>query len=104
MKGIAITLAAREDGEAIGRIEKLVGHKIPRTSEALAEAPAKAEKPERPEKAVKAQKAPAKVAAPKRERSSEPKPAKPAERSPVVEDIDGEWNGPMPSFLSVSAG
>src|SRR5881628_728421 len=30
MKGIAITLATREDGEAVSRIEKLVGHKIPR--------------------------------------------------------------------------
>ena len=30
MKGIAITLATREDAEAIGRIEKLIGHKIPR--------------------------------------------------------------------------
>src|SRR3954454_16738214 len=30
MTGIAITLAAREDGEAVSRIEKLVGHKIPR--------------------------------------------------------------------------
>src|SRR6476661_8693898 len=100
MKGIAITLAAREDGEAVGRIEKLVGHKIPRTGERPAEAPAKAEKPEKSEKAAKAEKAPAKAAAQKRE----PKPVKPAEHSPVVEDIDGEWNGPMPSFLSVSAG
>ncbi len=35
-----------------------------------------------------------------------PAPAKQAvrERTPVVEDIEGEWNGPMPSFLSVSAG
>src|SRR6476619_3574609 len=42
MKGIAITLATREDGEAIGRIEKLIGHKVPRDG-----APAKeAEQPE----------------------------------------------------------
>ena len=32
MKGIAITLATREDGEAIDRIEKLIGHKIPRAA------------------------------------------------------------------------
>src|SRR6478735_3374089 len=51
MKGIAITLATREDGEAIARIEKLIGHKIPRTGERPAEAPAKAEKPEKSEKA-----------------------------------------------------
>src|SRR5207244_6749136 len=34
MTGIAITLAAREDGEAIDRIEKLIGHKIPRAGKA----------------------------------------------------------------------
>ena len=33
MKGIAITLATREDGEAVDRIEKLIGHKIARTAE-----------------------------------------------------------------------
>ena len=32
MKGIAITLATREDGEAIGRIEKLTGLRIERVS------------------------------------------------------------------------
>ncbi len=30
MTGIAITLATREDAEAVARIEKLIGHKIPR--------------------------------------------------------------------------
>ena len=30
MTGIAITLATREDSEAISRIEKLIGHKVPR--------------------------------------------------------------------------
>ena len=45
MKGIAITLAAREDGEAIGRIEKLIGHKIPRAAGELPEEPQEAEKP-----------------------------------------------------------
>ena len=51
MKGIAITLATREDAEAIDRIEKLIGHKIPRSgggSEQI-EAP-KAEKPATAEK------------------------------------------------------
>jgi superfamily II DNA/RNA helicase len=51
MKGIAITLATREDAEAIDRIEKLVGHKIPRSggSEKQPEAP-KAETPAKTEK------------------------------------------------------
>jgi superfamily II DNA/RNA helicase len=49
-------------------------------------------KPEKAEPALKPGK-PARAA----------KTPKPAERSPVVEDIEGEWNGPLPSFLSVSA-
>ncbi len=124
MKGIAITLATREDAEAIDRIEKLIGHKIPRSgggSEKQTEAP-KAEKP------AKAEKRPSRAAAhPKPERTPEPKaertpevkpertpepktepvrtskPDLPADRSPVVEDLKSDWNGPMPSFLSVSA-
>src|SRR6266550_264088 len=40
MKGIAITLAARDDGESIGRIEKLIGHKIPRAGAPAKVAPA----------------------------------------------------------------
>src|SRR6476660_7869866 len=38
MKGIAITLATREDNEAVERIEKLIGHKIPRSGELQKEA------------------------------------------------------------------
>src|SRR4029079_12972778 len=37
MKGIAIALARREDGEAIPAIEKLTGHKIARTAAAKTE-------------------------------------------------------------------
>lgn len=107
MKGIAITLATREDAEAVSRIEKLIGHKIPRAgaSEKQPEVP-KAEKP------AKAEKRPSRAAAepkadrspePKAERARAPKPDVPADRSPVVEDIQSDWNGPMPSFLSVSA-
>jgi len=96
MKGIAITLAAREDGEAIDRIEKLIGHKIATTG-----APEQAswEKPEKVPKAAKAPKAAAKP-----ERRAEPKAEERPRPSPVVEDIKSEWNGPLPSFLSVSAG
>ncbi len=64
MKGIAITLATREDGEAIDRIEKLIGHKIrasgERSATAAAEAapaPMKAEKPAKSAKPAKAEKA-----------------------------------------------
>jgi superfamily II DNA/RNA helicase len=97
-KGIAITLATRADGELIDRIEKLTGQKIQRSGA--------------PAKAAKEQPKPDKKAAPKREpRAEEKREVKPAksepirqERSPVVEDIKNEWNGPLPSFLSVSAG
>src|SRR3954453_17681694 len=46
LTGIAITLAAREDAEAIARIEKLIGHKIPRVS-AGESTPAESQIPER---------------------------------------------------------
>jgi len=100
MKGIAITLATREDAEAIGRIEKLIGHKIPR---AVAEKPA--EEPEQVEAEPKPARAPRQKSrpAPKAERAEQPREPVAAERSPVVEDIKGDWNGPLPSFLSVSA-
>jgi superfamily II DNA/RNA helicase len=133
LTGIAITLATREDGEAVARIEKLIGHKIPRAGsiEQLpqAEATQEADAAPRPKRtrggrAAKAEKpattpkvgAPAtdakparKSAAPRREPERRREPEEPAaepaaERSPVVEDIEAEWNGPMPSFLSVSAG
>src|SRR5204863_114411 len=51
MTGIAITLAAREDGEAVGRIEKLIGHKIPRGADAVADEPPAPEKSGRPKPA-----------------------------------------------------
>jgi superfamily II DNA/RNA helicase len=91
--GIAITLASKSDGELVDRIEKLTGQKIARcgkpvkAAEAKSETPVREPKPRAPKAASKAEEA-------------RPK----ADRSPVVEDINGEWNGPMPSFLSVSAG
>jgi superfamily II DNA/RNA helicase len=109
MTGIAITLAAREDGEAIDRIEKLIGHKIARATnvadEPAAEAALSPPKAERPARSEKPAKAPRKAAATKPTPAvKEETPQKSAEPSPVVEDISNEWNGPMPSFLSVSAG
>jgi superfamily II DNA/RNA helicase len=88
-KGIAITLATKEDSELIERIEKLTGNKIARLP-----VPGKPDKAE--PKAAKAEARPAAKAAPE-------KPRKAPERSPVVEDIKDEWNGPLPAFLSVSA-
>jgi superfamily II DNA/RNA helicase len=112
MKGIAITLATRADGEAIDRIEKLIGHQIERIgerpSDEVPEAATKQRTPGAKSAKTKRPSAPAEV---KQEPASSSKPAAPRkaepakqESSPVVEDIKNEWNGPLPSFLSVSAG
>src|SRR6478609_4358265 len=50
MAGIAITLATKADSEAVERIEKLVGHKIPRSGELQKEAAPKSEKAKAPDK------------------------------------------------------
>jgi superfamily II DNA/RNA helicase len=89
MKGIAITLATRADAEAVAAIEKLTGHKIPRIGGA---AKTQQEEPKRETK-------PAEKPAPKKPSAEKA----PRERSPVVEDLSPDWNGPLPGFLSVSA-
>jgi superfamily II DNA/RNA helicase len=95
LTGIAITLATGADGDAVAGIEKLIGHKIPRAGSAKVETEAaEAPKPPEPKKAAPQKAKPERV---------EKKP-EPAERTPVVEDMKGEWNGPLPSFLSHSAG
>ncbi|MGN6057677.1 MAG: DEAD/DEAH box helicase [Sphingomicrobium sp.] len=91
MKGIAITLATRDDAEAIDRIEKLIGPKIPRATPEAIEEPKPAAPPNQPR------------AAKSKSRTEQSQTTPPAERSPVVEDLKGDWNGPLPSFLSVSA-
>jgi len=115
-KGIAITLVTPQDAEAIAGIEKLTGLKIARAGKtAGTEAeptPRQAEKAEprraEPRKAESRKSEPRKPTAAKPDRSRDSKveqvpDAKPP-RSPIVEDIKGEWNGPLPGFLSVSAG
>jgi superfamily II DNA/RNA helicase len=102
-KGIAITLATKADSEAVASIEKLSGQKIARAGKAE---PRKA--PEKSELQVEADTrgsaAPKKSPA-KRDASRESKPRteprhEPRDRTPVVEDISNDWNGPLPSFLS----
>jgi len=95
-KGIAITLATRADGEAIERIEKLTGQKIASSSAAE-----KAEPKPRPEPKAKAE--PKRQPAPQKSQEEREPQREREERSTVVEDIDNDWNGPLPSFLSVSA-
>jgi len=105
-KGVAITLAAREDSDAIAAIEKLAGTKIARLGSAPADARKEAkpvrepepksereERRPRPEKGRPAPK-PAKA-------KEEPRPAEPRHKAKV--EADSEWNGPLPSFLNVSA-
>src|SRR5206468_12116302 len=94
MTGIAITLATREDGEAISRIEKLIGHKIPRVTDK------RVEEPEAPEPAATAGEAPKPQKRQRKTRTKEEQPTaaeapKAPERSPVLEDMKTDWNGPL---------
>ena len=123
-KGTAITLATREDSENVASIEKLTGAKIARLDQPASEkASSEAEEPkrekreERPKRQQRAARStqegrderaarPARedrqerAARPAREESHEREERRP---SPIVEDIKSDWNGPLPSFLSVSA-
>ena len=92
-KGTAITLATREDVERVEDIEKLLGQKIARL-QLVGKEPEKSE-PKREEKASTTK------AKGSRSRKTAEEPHR---REPVVEDIAEEWNGPLPNFLSVSAG
>ncbi len=99
MTGIAITLATRADAEAVAGIEKLVGYKISRAGKASKGEPAEPVRPSRPPRVEKAQPAPPPAKAKAKPVEKKPRP----ERSPVVEDMEGDWNGPVPSFLSFKA-
>ena len=118
-KGIAISLATREDAEAVAQIEKLTGMKIPRAGGEEPKAgpvpEARDEKPSRaaPPKGARARKAETEGSPPRKPAERSAPAAKPAEtrasRKParaeedVAEPADaGGWNGPLPSFLSVS--
>ena len=121
MKGIAITLATRDDAEAVAAIEKLTGTKIARVGNSE-EAPKSPDAPESREPRTPRQprerrepreprepregREPRKAArkSPVQDSKKTEQEAPAPERSPVVEDMQGEWNGPLPSFLSHSAG
>ena len=121
MKGIAYTLATREDAEAIGAIEKLTGHKIVRfdgeqSSDAAPAAPsapaavaeAKAKPAPKAEPAARAEPAPRpsrgrgerKPAMTKVAATPAPEPT-PHRIEETVPTGDGPWNGPLPAFLQV---
>ena len=123
--GIAITLATREDKEAIAGIEKLLGSPIPKLG-AAAEAEPRREPEGKPEKAVEAERPHPRerrgrdgnAERPKRsdkprsepkaeqpERKPEPKAERPkrSEKPKEPAEADSGWNGPLPGFLNVSA-
>jgi len=112
--GRAFTLVAPEDQEAIENVEKLTGAKIPVYTVDLG----KAEKPERAERKARAAKEPRDAKAPREERAEKPRqdrPKRDGTKPPKAEsrgksrreeeevDEPGVWNGPVPSFLGVSA-
>jgi superfamily II DNA/RNA helicase len=116
-KGIAITLATREDSEAIASIEKLTGMKLPRVEgdEPKAAAPVedapREEKPSRSRSRSRGKpraegaEPKAEAAAPKVEAAREERPAAPkaARKHKAPQDSDDDWNGPVPGFLNFSA-
>jgi superfamily II DNA/RNA helicase len=122
MTGIAVMLATREDSEAVAAIEKLTGVKFARAADTANDEAAPAEsrrvqKKPTEKKPTEKKPAAAKSAATK-SAGTKPVRAKRAELppleqrddqeehrlpSPVVEDIEPRWNGPLPSFLSVKA-
>ncbi len=93
--GTAITLATSADNEAVAAIEKLTGTKISRAETASAEAPS----PE-PKRSEKKEDRPKRASRPREEREERDR----REPSLAVEDLKPDWNGPLPSFLSVGAG
>jgi superfamily II DNA/RNA helicase len=118
-KGRAFTLVTPEDAEAIANVEKLTGLDIPlftigsdkADKPAREDRPARAERSERrparseqrEERAEREAPAPREEPpkAPRKEaRERKPRDERPA---PVEADDDGEWNGPVPSFLGSSA-
>lgn len=125
--GRAFTLIAPEDAEAIQNVEKLTGGKLAVFDMGEGEKPARDDKPDRgerparPRRAAQAERSPpAETAAqPAREPREEPaaptarqdrpkrdgtRPPKAAAKSRIADDSDGDvWNGPVPSFLGISA-
>ena len=119
MKGIAITLATREDGDQVAAIEKLTGIKLPRVeADAKAEAVEVVQEPAREERPAKGrrsrgkrdEKLPRAESMPQAPKAEGKPPA--AEAEPVADltadrpraaDATPAWNGPVPSFLQFSA-
>src|SRR5688572_8871971 len=113
-KGRAFTLVTPEDAEAIANVEKLTGIEIPvfelgggGSAEAQPErAPErpKRERAERPKRESREREERPEPRAPQPEKPAPPRAEKPRrEPAPAEADDDGEWNGPVPGFLNLSA-
>ncbi len=114
-KGRAFTFVTAEDAEAIANVEKLTGAEIPvfELSDGEPAAEQREEKRERKPRSEPRSEKPKREAKPRRER--EPKEEARKEPAPRRDRRDrrdhrdepskpGEWNGPIPEFLGVSAG
>ena len=115
-KGRAFTFVSKEDAEAIANVEKLTGSAIAvfgkkdvRVELKAPEADDAAEKPKRKSR-DKRDEEPREERAKKPRREKEAKANKTKRASKARQDIDddepspaGEWNGPKPGFLGVSA-
>ncbi len=119
-KGRAFTFVTPEDAEAIANVEKLTGMEIPVYDMGGVSQKEREEKPKRESRRRKSEEAPKQEeretneAKPERSRSqprrsdprrSEQRRPEPSRRAEPGDEptAPGEWNGPMPSFLSVSA-
>jgi superfamily II DNA/RNA helicase len=109
--GRAFTFVAPEDAEAIENVEKLTGMVIPvyeagGKGEAKQDAGEKRERKPRERKArEEAPREEKREAAPKRARKSDaPRKVAPRKQEREEAEDDGEWNGPVPGFLNISAG
>ncbi|GEO00004.1 RNA helicase [Novosphingobium sediminis] len=126
--GRAFTFVTSEDAEAIANVEKLTGMSIPVFTLEGAEAAPAAREDAAPRESGRRERAPRGEKAPRKERAPKAAAAEPVverEEAPVREarapriqrdeprppkDVltelpskPGEWNGPVPGFLSVSA-
>ena len=114
-KGRAFTFVAEEDAEAIQNVEKLTGSEIPvfgkkdvRVELVEKSAPASSEEQPRQAKPGRRDDRETEQAARKPRREKSARPERPAKQRRYREEDDepvpaGEWNGPKPSFLDVSA-
>jgi superfamily II DNA/RNA helicase len=111
-KGKAFTMVTPEDAEAIANVEKLTGMTIPQYRSDERQAEPERERDERPPRVDR----PGRHDTPREERprrekpraerpAPERRPSPPARREPELAEADepGEWNGPVPGFLTMSA-